>query len=498
MSSSNCWSNGVPEIGIVGAGMSGLCAAVQLRKKLAITSFTIFEKNTDVGGTWLNNTYPGCEVDVPGHFYSYSFEPNPNWSVNYPPQREILEYIKGVARKHQIYEHIKFQQEVKTISWNVHLKKWIVRYITAAKSDFETQMFDIIIMALGAFRIPHIPDECKAFTGPTIHTGEWNHGVALKNKKVAVIGSGASAIQVIPSIVDDVQTLHCYQRKPAYIYPRLQFAFPSVLKTFFRYIPLLMWLYRCIVFMRFELFHAAFYSGSLLNKILHAITKNYRRRELNSHKHLWNALTPKYGFGCKRVLTSEQYYAVMTRPNVRLHSSHIDKIVGRTIYTKNGTKQEVDVLVLATGFKVHEYCSPMQIFGKDGQNVLQTWAEKDPRSYYGIVYSSAPNLFSLLGPNTGLSHSSVLFMAECQVDFMINAVREMMRRNAMMINVKVAAEDEFMDKLRADMKNKVWNRENCGSWFANSRGVITTLWGDNCINYWRQTRSIDWSKFEIE
>ncbi|KAG4072847.1 hypothetical protein HA402_002590 [Bradysia odoriphaga] len=455
--------------------MSGLCAAIQLRKKLAITSFTIFEKNTDVGGTWLNNTYPGCEVDVPGHFYSYSFEPNPNWSVNYPAQPEILEYIKGVVRKHQIYEYIKFQHEVKMYSWNVHLKKWIVRYATTEKSDDETQMFDIMIMALGALNIPHIPDEYKAFSGPTMHTYEWNHGVALKNKNVAVIGSGASAIQVIASIVDDVQTLHCYQRKPAYVYPRFQFTFPTFLKAFFLYVPLLMWLYRCIIFMRFELFHAAFYSGSFANKFVHAITKNYRQSELKAHKHLRNGLTPKYGFGCKRVLTSERYYAAMTRPNVRLHSSHIEEIVGRSIYTKNGTKQEIDVLILATGFKVHEYFSPMRIFGKDGQSVLQTWVDKEPRSYYGIVFSYMPNLFALLGPNTGLSHSSVLFMIECQVDFMINVVREMMQRNATMMNVKVAAEDEFMDKLRWDMKNKVWNRENCGSWFANSRDVITTI-----------------------
>ncbi|KAG4072860.1 hypothetical protein HA402_002603 [Bradysia odoriphaga] len=490
----------MPEIGIIGAGMSGLCAAVQLQKKLAITSFTIFEKNPDVGGTWLSNTYPGCACDVASHLYSFSFELNPTWSENYSAQPEILDYVKDVARKHRIYEHIKFQHEVKTLTWNDHLKKWIVRYVNAsiAKADDETQMFDIIVMAPGGLRIPHIPNELKAFTGPAMHTAEWNHQIDLKNKRVAVIGSGASAVQVIPSIVDDVQTLHCYQRKPPYIMPRAQFTFPNFLKKIFFYIPFIMWLYRCMIYVRHELLHKAFYAGSLFNKLAHALTKKYRQSELRAHKHLLDDLTPKYGFGCKRVILSEQYYAAMTRPNLHVHTSHIDKIVDRTICTKDGTKEEIDVLIMATGFKVHDYCSPMQVFGKDGQNLLQSWVDKEPRSYYGIVFNSSPNLFALLGPNTALGHSSVIFMIECQVNFMINAVREMMRRNAKVINLKVAAEDEFMDKLKADLKNTVWNSEDCGSWYVNGRGVITTLWGDNCTNYWRQTRTTDWSKFEIK
>ncbi|KAG4079484.1 hypothetical protein HA402_005181 [Bradysia odoriphaga] len=242
-SSTKSWSNGMPEIGIIGGGMSGLCAAVRLQQKLAITSFTIFEKNADVGGVWLTHTYPGCEVDIPGHFYSYSFEPNSNWSVNYPPQHEILEYLRSVTGKHRIYDHIKFQHEVKTMTWNDDLKKWILEYAEVdassigAESDLKTQMFDIVIMAMGGLRIPCIPNELKGFTGPTMHTAEWNHEIELKNKKVAVIGSGASAIQVIPNIVNDVQTLHCYQRKAAYVIPRTQFSFPNFVKKFFFYIP---------------------------------------------------------------------------------------------------------------------------------------------------------------------------------------------------------------------------------------------------------------------
>ncbi|XP_037037233.1 FAD-binding monooxygenase ktnD-like [Bradysia coprophila] len=496
--SSNCWSNGMPEIGIIGAGISGLCAAVQLQQKLKITSFTIFEKNADVGGTWLNNMYPGCEVDVPGHFYSYSFEPNPNWSVNYPPQSEILEYINGVARKYNIYEHIKFQREVKTLTWNGSLKKWIVRYGTISNSDDETQTFDIIVIASGGLRCPHIPNELLAFTGPVMHTAEWNDQIELKKKKVAVIGSGASAIQVIPNIVNDVQTLHCYQRSPAYVFPRFQFTFPNFLVILFHYIPVLTWLYRCLLFILFELFHQAFCYGTLWNEFIHTLATKYRQSELKGYEQLSNDLTPKYGFGCKRALISSQYYATMTRPNVRLHSSHIDKIVGRTIFTKDGTKEEVDVLILATGFNVQHYYSPIQIFGKDGQDVVKTWVDAEPRSYCGIISSSAPNLFALLGPNTGIIHNSALFMVECQVDFIINAICEMRRRNATVINLKVEAEDEFMDKFKGYMKNKAWYKENCGSWFANSRGVRTALWSDNCINYWRQTRTTAWSKFKIE
>ncbi|XP_037030697.1 FAD-binding monooxygenase ktnD-like isoform X1 [Bradysia coprophila] len=498
--SSNCWSNGKPEIGIIGAGMSGLCAAVQLQKKLAITSFTIFEKNADVGGIWLNNTYPGCECDSPSHLYSFSFDLNPNWSANYAPQPEILDYVKHVAEKHKIYEHIKFHHEVKALTWNEDLKKWIVRYANAfiEKNDDEIQMFDIVVMAVGTFRIPCIPNELKTFSGPTMHTAEWNYEINLKNKKVAVIGSGASAVQVIPKIVNEVHTLHCYHRKPPYVIPRLQFTIPKFLKLFFFYIPFLMWLYRCLVFMLYELFQPAYYCGSFMNKLVYKVTKAYRQRELKKHEHLLNDLTPTYAFGCKRVTLTEGYYAAMTSPNVHLHSSHIDKIVDRTIYTKNGMKEEIDVLILATGFKVLEYWGPMQIFGKNSHNVLQSWIDKEPRSYYGIAFSSAPNLFALLGPNTVVGHNSVMFMVECQVNFMIKAVRKMMKRNAEVINLKVAAEDDFMDKLKANLKDTVWNREVCDSWFTNSRGVVTTLWGGNCTKYWRQTRTIDWSKFEIK
>lgn len=269
----------------------------------------------------------------------------------------------------------------------------------------------------------------------------------------------------------------------------------------------------------------------------HKWAKKHREKQLKNHKHLWNDVTPNYGLGCKRILMSEKYYAAIARPNFHLHTSHIDKIVDRTIYTKDGKKEEVDVsttiegnllrwimdlqlqvLILATGYKIQEYFSPMKIFGKGGENVLQTWMEKHPRSYYGITYSPAPNLFALLGPSTvrlwliellpkinfpklfsqALAHSSVIFMIECQVNFMIKSIREMMRRNVKVMNVKLSAENEFMDKLNADLKDTVWKKEDCGSWYVNARGDITTLWGDNCTNYWRQTKTIDWSKFEMK
>ncbi|KAJ6640763.1 Baeyer-Villiger monooxygenase [Pseudolycoriella hygida] len=423
--------------------------------------------------------YEGCACDVSSHLYSYSFELNPikndllqDWSANFSSQPEILDYLKNVANKHKLYQRICFQHEVKTITWNEEINKWIVKYVNLSleSPEEETQIFDLMICGTGALRLPYIPNEFKTFTGPTIHTGQWNNEIDLRNKKVAVIGSGASAVQVIPSIVDSVDTLHCYQRKPPYIIPRPQFDFPNFIKTVFFYLPFIMWLFRCFIYMFHELLHAAFISGSILNKMCNKITRMYRHNELKNHEHLIESLTPNYGFGCKRVIMSEQYYAAMARPNVHIHSSHVDKVVGQTIFTKDGSRETVDVLILATGFLVHGYFAPLQVFGKDGENILQTWA---------------------------LGHNSVLFMIECQVNFVVRAVREMMRQNAQVISVKVSAEEEFMDKLKADLKHTVWYNEKCGSWYANSRDVITTLWSGNCTSYWRQTANIDWSKFDF-
>jgi len=487
------------DIAIVGAGMSGLCAAIQLKKQLGITDVTIYEKNIDVGGTWLNNTYPGCASDICSHLYSFSFELNPFWTSNFPSQPELLDYLKNVTNKHKIYEHIKFQHEVTVVSWNETLCKWIVKFVNLStpNAEEETKTFDILINAPGVVRVPLIPNEFKSFTGPTMHTAEWNHEIEIKNKKVAVIGTGASAIQVIPSIIDTVDTLHCYQRKPPFILERRSYPFSSYIKNMFFYFPFIMWLYRCFIFLFNELIYKAFVPGTFWNKTAIKWAQKYRQDQLKDHKHMWDDMAPKYGFGCKRVLVSDDYYSAIAHPNIRLHTSHIEKVVNQTIYTKDGLKEEIDVLILATGFRVHDYFAPMQVYGKDGVDIRKEWTDKWPESYYGIVYSNLPNFFVLLGPNTGLGHNSAVFMIECQVDYLVKAIQEMANRNAKFINVKTSAVDAFMEKVKCDLSSTIWGKENCGSWYGNSRGEITILWGENCISYWRETRNPDWSKFDF-
>ncbi|KAJ6640762.1 Baeyer-Villiger monooxygenase, partial [Pseudolycoriella hygida] len=353
---------------------------------------------------------------------------------------------------------MKFEHEVKRVSWNEELGQWILQYVNLSVPNMEeqTQIFDIIINAPGALRIPLIPDQFEAFKGPTIHTAEWNHEIELKNKKVAVIGSGASAVQVIPSIVDSVETLHCYQRKPPYILPRAQCSFPGSVKFIFRHFPVVMRLFRYIIFTVHELLYSAFRPGSLMYRLISRVSKAYRQNVLKNHKHLWDDLTPKYTIGCKRVILSEQYYPAMARPNVQLHTSPIDNIVDQTIYTKDGSKNEIDVLILATGFRVSDYFGPLEVIGKGGKNILKSWMDDRPRSYYGVSFCDTPNYFYLLGPNTVLGHNSVIFMIECQVNFILNAISEMMKRKAKVLNLKLSAEEEFMNQIDADMKTTVW------------------------------------------
>ncbi|XP_037040358.1 baeyer-Villiger monooxygenase-like isoform X2 [Bradysia coprophila] len=442
----------------------------------------------------------GCACDISSHLYSFSFELNPNWTENYPSQPEILDYLKRVTRKYNVSEHIKFQHEVKTVRWNDELMKWMLRYVDGSLPNVvsdETRAFDIIINGPGGLRVPLVPSEFDAFTGPKMHTAEWNKEIDLKNKKVAVIGSGASAIQVIPSIVDGVETLHCYQRKPPYIFPRPQFTFPNFMKTIFKWFPLVMWLYRCTIFVIQEVIYSAFKADSFLNTFSRKSTKLYREHELRRRKHLLDDMTPQYNFGCKRVLMSEQYYNAMARPNVCVHSSHVDKIVERTIYTKDGSKEEVDVLILATGFQVSNFFGPLEVIGKGGKNILQSWIDDRPRSYYGVSFSDTPNYFYLFGPNTALGHSSVVFMLECQVNFVASAITEMMKRDAQVISLTKKAEDRFMDKLDHDMKDMIWGREGCGSFYANTKGDIIVLWPNSSVSYWWQLRNTDWSNFEF-
>jgi len=458
---------------------------------------TIFEADADIGGTWLVNTYPGCACDIPSHLYSFSFEPRTDWTHKYSSQAEILDYLRSVAKKYDILKSIRFNTEVRKTTWNSTESHWEVDVSHNNSPDLQHFTADIIISAAGALRIPKVPDQFERFKGEKFHTARWNSEAKLTGKRVAVVGSGASAIQVIPSIAPDVSELLVYQRTPSWIVPRDNHPYSNLFKAVMSYVPFSQKIYRAAIFLVKELTFLTFQRNTWLydkaGQLSKWVADNHRENSV-SDPVLREKLTPKYQMGCKRILTSDDFYPAMMRDNVTLITDKIVDVESDGIITQNG-KEKVDVVVMATGFDVTAFMAPVKIRGTEKEY------KADPaniKSYLGITMSGFPNLFMLLGPNTGLGHNSVIFMIECQMDYIIQAIRTMMEKDISKLEVKPESEEAFKVNLRDTLQNTVFSTQ-CGSWYADANSnEIYALWGGNCISYWNATKKFDLDHFNVE
>ncbi|KFH73129.1 hypothetical protein MVEG_00351 [Podila verticillata NRRL 6337] len=341
---------------------------------------------------------------------------------------------------------------------------------------------------MGPLRVPKIPQEFEGFEGPKWHTAQWNHEFDLTGKRVAVIGSGASAIQVVPAIVDKVKSLEFYQRSATYIIPRSNGRYNAVWRFFFRHIPFFHWIYYKYLYTVAEFTLHAFstkWQHKLVRLFMVWGTWLVRRTQIKN-KRLRAQLTPHYEMGCRRIVVSSDFYPAMQRSNVHVHTTEIQSVKGNTITLKDGTTQEVDALILATGFNVFELMPEGRILGKDGCDVLKTWGQ-DPKTYYGITGVETPNMFFLLGPNTALGHNSVLFMIETQVDYAIKTISFMMQNELSSIQATGKACQDFVDEVEEKMKGMVWS-SNCLSWYKNDQGRVTALWYGDCSSYAKRLR----------
>ncbi|KAG0352177.1 putative flavin-binding monooxygenase [Gamsiella multidivaricata] len=484
-----------PVVAIIGAGFSGLCAAIRIQTQLDLKTFQVFELEPDLGGTWWSNTYPGAACDVASINYQFSFEPNYEWSHRFAPQAEIWAYMRRVAKKYNLYEKIRFRTEVTRVEWNQDRQKWILNYMNLATGEQSVMEADIVFSGTGPLRIPQIPKQFENFEGPKWHTAQWNHSFDLTNKRVAVVGSGASAIQVVPAIVDKVKTLEFYQRTPTYIVPRRNGAYSKLWKFMFRYVP----------FFHFIYFKLNYWSSELTinifsNKFIHLLPRTiatclawmYRVWQVRD-KVLREKLTPKYEMGCRRVVVSSNYFPALTKKNVNVHTEAITGVKGNTLILKDGSVQEVDALVLATGFQVQEMVPPKFIIGKNSVDLKEKWG-KNPLTFYGLTTPDTPNLFFLLGPNTGLGHNSVLFMIETQVEYAIKAMSYMMAKNLSSLEVTSKACNDFIKDLDSRMEDKVWS-STCQSWYQNDEGRVTALWWGSCGQYWWRLRNFNSKHF---
>ncbi|HEX4724253.1 MAG TPA: NAD(P)/FAD-dependent oxidoreductase [Pseudonocardiaceae bacterium] len=477
---------------IVGTGFSGLGMAIQLAKS-GIDDFVVLEKAQDVGGTWRDNSYPGCACDIQSHMYSFSFEQNPNWTRSFPSQPEIWDYLRKVADRYDLRRHIRFGQEMVGARWDEDQRVWHVRSATG-----EQYTGQFLVAGVGALHIPNIPSlpGMDRFEGAMFHSANWNHDYDLRGKRVAVVGTGASAIQFVPQIAPDVAELHLFQRTAPWVMPKPDYAMPSWVRTMFRFVPGAQRLYRDLIYWLLEV-RAVGFNGH--PKLLQAAEK-IAKRHIGKHvrdRALRRKLIPDYRMGCKRVLVSNDYYPSLARDNVEVVTEGVTEITQHGVVAGDGTEREVDAIIFGTGFHVTDAFDNLDVIGRDGRNLGKEWAAEGMRTHLGITVNGFPNLFFLLGPNTGLGHNSVVFMIESQIRYVFDAIKLVDRNHARGIEVRGSVQDEFNTEIQGKLVRGVWTQGGCTSWYLDSKGVNRTIWPGFTWRYWLDTRRVNPADFEL-
>jgi cation diffusion facilitator CzcD-associated flavoprotein CzcO len=476
-------------VAVVGGGFGGVGAAVMLRRA-GYDDVTVFEQGERVGGVWHHNTYPGAACDVPSHLYEFSFAPNPHWSRRYAQQAEIQAYLTDVARHYGVLDRIRTSTEVLSARWEHTRNQWLIK---TSSGDHQA---DVLITACGQLSVPKLPTfkGLGTFQGPTFHPAEWRHDVDLSGKRVAVIGTGCSAIQVVPAIQPIVDKVIVYQRSPAWTIPRLDFAYSSRARRAFARLPALQRLDRAATFGFLELGTLAMTSVPWLRPAFQTLARHQIRKAI-SDPDLRRKVTPVDEVGCKRVMPTDTWYPTLTRPNVELVDSPINEITAQGILTRDGVARAFDVIILATGFKAHDFIAPMEITGDAGSTLAQAWGTK-PRAYLGMSVPGFPNLFLLYGPNTGGGAGSVIYTIESGVTHVISALDVLGEANADRIEIRPHVADAFDAELRAALAGTVWHT-GCTNWYVDENGHDPNQWPWTFTAYRRRTARIDPAAYQV-
>jgi cation diffusion facilitator CzcD-associated flavoprotein CzcO len=481
--------NGSYRVVILGAGVSGLCMGNALRRA-GVTSFVIIEKSDGIGGTWWNNTYPGAECDVRSHLYSYSFDLNPDWSQAYAPQREIQQYLARFAAKFDLLSHFRLNTALTAARFDAKRGVWLLQLENG--DQLSANFFICSSGPLSEPRYPAIAGLDK-YEGRLFHTGRWDHDYRLEGKRVAVIGTAASAVQVVPRLAPVVAKLYIYQRSPNWIIPRLSHKYSGWEKALFRIAPLAR-AHRSLLYWFHELNRLSFNSGSLMARVGRGLAEIHLRRQVPD-KMLRNALRPDYPVGCKRVLLSNDYYPALVRPNVELITTPINHIDQTGIVTSNGRRQDVDAIVCATGFDVRHVLTSMRIEGLDGCLLDRVWAG-EPEAYRGVTVGGFPNFFMLLGPNTGQGHTSAILFIEAQVNYTLRCIQELGKRGKRYLVVKPAAMDRYNQELQKMLRASVW-AASCSSWYKTESGKIIGIYPGFSFQYMRELQKPEFDDYFI-
>jgi cation diffusion facilitator CzcD-associated flavoprotein CzcO len=478
------------EVLIVGTGFAGIGTAIRLMQA-GITRFTLLERADEVGGTWRDNHYPGAACDVESHLYSFSFEPNPEWTRTFARQAEILEYLKRCAKKYGVYPHIRFRAGVASARWDEAAALWHVRL-----DDGATLTARVLVSACGGLSRPGRPDIAglERFEGKSFHSARWDHSFGLEGKDVAVIGTGASAVQIVPAIAPQVRRLFVYQRTPPWTLPKADVPIPPSRRALYRRFPALQRLRRRIIFLQREALGLGFVRQPRLMWAASIAARQHLRQSVASRE-LRAKLEPSYKMGCKRILPTNDFYPALERPNVELVTDGIETVTARGIRTNDGVERSLDAIVLATGFEAAEHCAPFEILGRGGRSLAATW-EPGAEAYLGTSVSGFPNLFLVFGPNTALGHSSMILIIEAQIAYIRDAITTMRHDALVAVDVLPAVQARYNEEIQARLARSVW-ASGCKSWYLTRSGKNTTLWPGLIAEFRRRTERFDASRYDL-
>ncbi len=478
------------DVAIIGAGFGGIGVGIALKKK-GLNSYAIFEGEPGVGGSWRTNTYPGCACDVPSHLYSYSFEPNPHWPEAYSKQSDIQKYIEHCAEKYGQMPHIRFKTKVTEARFDEPTGRW---RLTAG--DGSVTEARVLVPATGALSHPRYPDipGRDSYMGTAVHAARWNPKTDLKGKRVAVLGTGASAIQIVPAVAKEAGDLKVFQRTPSWVLPRGNHRYTDEQHRRWEKHPWTQTLWRLGLYWTME----AALPGIMWYPEMLTVGEQLHKRALRKaikDPELRRKLTPDYKVGCKRTLVSDDWFPAFARPNVHLITDGIERITPKGIRTVDGVEHEVDVLIYATGYDIGAPAYPFEIYGKDGLSLTEYWGVHR-RAYYGMTVTHFPNMLLIMGPNTGPGHTSVLVYQEAQYDYVARYTKRLLSKGIRYMEVKEDIQDAQFDFFQKRMRNSSW-LSGCKSWYLNEDGTNSTMWPGFSFEYVLRVKNLDWKAYSV-
>jgi cation diffusion facilitator CzcD-associated flavoprotein CzcO len=476
-------------VAIVGTGFSGLGMAIRLKQE-GEHDFVLLERAGDIGGTWRDNTYPGCRCDVPSHLYSFSFAPNPNWSSTFSPQSEILDYLRDTANRHGVLPHVSYETELEHASWDEDEQLWRL------ETSKEAMTADVLIAAQGPLSDPSLPDipGIDRFEGKSFHSAQWDHDHELEGERVAVIGTGASAIQFVPEIQPKVGKLHVFQRTAPWVVPHRNRPMKRWERAIYRLFPPAQLAMRAAIYWARESFVLQFRHRAI-GKLLERIPMMHMRKQIKDPE-LRRKLTPDYSIGCKRILPTNEWYPALAQPNVEVVSGGLTEVRPRSVVAEDGSEREVDTIIFGTGFHVTDVPIADRVTGRDGRTLTETW-NGSMQAYKGTTVAGYPNLFFLVGPNTGLGHTSIVFIIESQIAYVLDALRTMRRSGARTLEVREEAQRAYNAELDRMTDGTVWVSGGCTSYYIDRNGHNSALWPTYTWPFRKRTREFDVAAYAL-